>query len=72
MNATLTVLALMACLIVLATLWTYERRIADLRRERDEFEADCELFSQLLIDNAIARHPATLQSTNVRVLRRVK
>lgn len=73
MNATLTVLALMACLIVLATLWTYERLLASLRRELDEAIADADLATDLFIAEraeAIERHPsARYGGGNLRVVR---
>lgn len=65
------VLIVLACLLVLGTVLMYESHIRRLRTERDEAIADCELFSQLLIEaDARHRHPST--PSNVRVLRGVQ
>ena len=58
MDTTLTLLALAASGVTLATVVVYERMVARLRAERDEAIADCELFSELLIDHARERHPS--------------
>ena len=63
---------LMICMAVAlgGAILTYERLLAATRRERDEAIADCELFSELLIDQARERHPsAQYGGGNLRVVR---
>lgn len=62
---------LMAAMAVLTcgAILTYERLLAAVRAERDAAIADCELFSELLIDNAVQRHPANYGGGNLRVVK---
>jgi hypothetical protein len=60
-DSTLLVITALSLLLALASVYFYERSMARLKRERDEAVADCELFSQLLLDHAIARHPSSQQ-----------
>ena len=65
------ILLMLLCAVFLgAAVMTYERIITDLRRERDEAIADCEMFSELLIDQARDRHPSQQYGGgNLRVVR---
>lgn len=69
MNATLTILALAASLVVLLTVWTYERLLTAARAERDAAVADCELFSELLIEQTVQRHPSQFGGGNLRLIK---
>ena len=70
-EATYLVITGFALLLTLATVYFYERHLARLRDERDEAIADCELFSELLIEHAKDRHPSAQQygGGNLRVVR---
>jgi len=70
MNVTLTVLTLAASLLVLLTVWAYDRALAEVRAERDE-------LLDILDDNvddmrrmAAERHPSAQYGRgNLRVVR---
>lgn len=68
---TLLVITALSLILTLATVYFYERHLARLRAERDEAIADCELFSELLIEQAKGRHPSAPQygGGNLRVVR---
>ena len=70
MDTTLTLLALAASGVTLSTCIVYERLLAATRRERDAAIEDCELFSELLIDQARERHPsAQYGGGNLRIVK---
>jgi len=68
---TLLVITALSLILALASVYFYERSMARLKAERDEAIADCDLFSQLLLDQAVARHPSSQQygGGNLRVVR---
>lgn len=67
---TLLVITALSLLLALATVYFYERALNRLRDERDEAVADCELFSELLIEQAKDRHPsAQYGGGNLRIVR---
>lgn len=56
--------------LAITTVYVYERILEQVRQERDEALADCQLFSELLLEDAKAaardRHPS---QRNLRVVR---
>ena len=69
MTAAMIVILLAAAFTMASAIAVYERLLAQVRAERDEAVADCELFSELLIDSAVQRHPSQFGGANLRVVR---
>ena len=72
MNPGILVLLLMMATLMAGAVITYERLLARTRAERDEAIADCDLFSELLLEDAARkRHPSAQQfgGGNLRVVR---
>ena len=65
-TATLTIITLFACGITLATLWTYERMVRDLRYQielKDEHLRQCEHLLASMV-----RHPAGQVTPDLRIV----
>jgi type II secretory pathway pseudopilin PulG len=68
-DATLIVIAVMAVLLTLATVYFYERHLQRLRWELEEAIADADLATDLLVEHAKRRHPsATYGGANLRLI----
>ena len=64
------IVMLAAAFLAIAAVHTYEKLLRQVTAERDEAVADCELFSELLLEDARAqaarRHPSQRQLRVVR------